>query len=437
MAKEKNILIVDDDIELGNLLAKAVSDMSDSYHVRVARDVDEAMVQVRKSQTLDNPFDLVITDIKMTGLSGLELLEAMHTIAPDTKTIAMTAYNSSDIAERAKELNVRAYLTKPFIISEFRRIVRDTLAPPEAIQVETVGEETVAPPQIQQQAQVQVPADVKTSLTRELASLRTMTAAAMTILIHRSGSVVAVDSPESESDMVNLCATLVHAQSAVIQQMGQTFDQRLQFRQSYFGTESLSLCAYQLNPEFTTAVIFGPTVKEGQVWYYLRDVSDTLSDLLADVKLQAPPAASKAPAPQAQPTSHSRLPKTAKRTKTKEPPPPAEPAREMDLSSLDEIDWDETPDMDWNAVVQETDQGIDGLSFAEAQRQGLLSEELTDQPPADPIPDVDSPALDDLDWNISLEGDWETIVQETDQGLDGLSFEEAQKRGLVNDVGQE
>jgi CheY-like chemotaxis protein len=437
MAEEKNILIVDDDIELGDLLAEAVSDMSDAYHVRVARDVDEAMVQVRKSQTQNNPFDLVITDIKMSGLSGLELLEAMYTIAPDTKTIAMTAYNSSDIAERAKELNVQAYLTKPFLISEFRQIVRSSLAPLEVIQVETLEEGTVAPSRVQAQVQIQVPADIKTSLTRELASLRTMTGAAMTILMHKGGSVVAVDSPESESDMVNLCATLVTAQSAVIQQMGQTFDQRLQFRQSYFGTASLSLCAYRLNKDFTTAVIFGPTVKEGQVWYYLRDVSDTLSDLLADVKLETPPPAPTAQAPQAQPISQPQPPKTAERTKTQAPPPPAEPTREIDLSSLDEINWDETPDMDWNTVVQDTDQGMDGLSFAEAQQQGLLSEELAEQPPAESVPDIDRPALDDLDWNVSPESDWETIVQETDQGMDGLSFEEAQKRGLVNDVGQE
>jgi len=436
MAEERNILIVDDDIELGDLLAEAVSDMSDSYHVRVARDVDEAMVQVRKSQTQDNPFDLVITDIKMSGLSGLELLEAMYTIAPDTKTIAMTAYNSSDIAERAKELNVQAYLTKPFLISEFRQIVRGSLAPPEVIQAMTIIEEgTAAPSQVQAQVQIQVPGDVKNSLTRELASLRTMTGSAMTILMHKSGSVVAVDSPESESDMVNLCATLVNAQSAVIEQMGQTFDQRLQFRQSYFGTESLSLCAYRLNKDFTTAVIFGPTVKEGQVWYYLRDVSDTLSDLLAGVKLETPPPAPTAQAPQAQPTPQPQ--KTAERTKTQAPPPSAESAREIDLSSLDEINWDETPDMDWNTVVQDTDQGMDGLSFAEAQQQGLLSEELAEQPPVEPVPDIDRPALDDLDWNVSPESDWETIVQETDQGMDGLSFEEAQKRGLVNDVGQE
>jgi len=434
MAEEKNILIVDDDIELGNLLAKAVGDMSDSYHVRVARDVDEAMVQVRKSQTQANPFDLVITDIKMTGLSGLELLEALHTIAPDTKTIAMTAYNSSDIAERARELNVRAYLTKPFIISEFRQIVRDTLAPPKPADAETSTKETAAPARVQTLVRVQVPANIKTTLTRELASLRTMTGAAMTILMYKSGAVVAVDSPESESDMIDLCATLVKAQSAVIQQMGQTFDQRLQFRQSYFGTESLSLCAYRLNEDFTTAVIFGPTVKEGQVWYYLRDVSGTLNDVLADVKLEAAPASQP---PQTPPVSQPQPQKTAARTKTPEPTPPAEPAREIDLASLDKIDWDETPDMDWNAVVQETDQGMDGLSFAEAQQQGLLSEELADQPSAEPVPDNDRPALDDLDWNVSPDSDWETIVQETDRGMDGLSFEEAQKRGLVSDVGQE
>ena len=125
--QQRHILIVDDDVELSALLAQAVGDMSDSYDVKTAQDVDEAMVRVRKFQSLQRAFDLVITDIKMTGLSGLELLELLNSVAPQTRAIVMTAYNSAELAERAQELDVYAYLTKPFVLSELRRIVQSAL----------------------------------------------------------------------------------------------------------------------------------------------------------------------------------------------------------------------------------------------------------------------------------------------------------------------
>jgi len=268
MAQEKNILIVDDDIELGNLLAKAVRDMSETYNVRIARNVDEAMVQVRKSQTSELTFDLVITDIKMAGLSGLELLEALNSIAPGTKTIAMTAYNSSDISDRAQELNVEAYLTKPFIISEFRQIVRSTLDP----QQEGSSAPNAEP--------VSLSSEQKVATSRLLASLRTMTGASAALLVHSGGSVVAIDALDPETSMDNLCTTLEAAQKAVSEQMGQTFDQNCQVKQSYFGTDAYSICAYRLNSDYIAVVAFGPAVKEGQVWYYLRDAANTLTRVL-------------------------------------------------------------------------------------------------------------------------------------------------------------
>ena len=127
---KKHILIVEDDFELCELLAQAVRDQSDAYDVRPTRNVDEAMALVRKFQERQRAFDLVITDVQMTGLSGLELLEVLNSVSPETKTIVMTAYNSADLAERAQELNVYAYLTKPFVTSELRRIVRNAIQTP-------------------------------------------------------------------------------------------------------------------------------------------------------------------------------------------------------------------------------------------------------------------------------------------------------------------
>jgi CheY-like chemotaxis protein len=443
MAREKNILIVDDDVELGNLLAKAVRDMSPTYNVKIARNVDEAMVQVRKSQANELTFDLVITDIKMSGLSGLELLEALHSIAPGTKTIAMTAYNSPDIADRAKELNVEAYLTKPFIISEFRQIVRSNLDPEH--------QEPADSP-----AAISLSSEQKVATSRLLASLRTMTGASAALLAHSGGNVVALDALEPETNMDSLCATLETAQRAIGEQIGQTFERDCQVRQSYFGTDAYSICAYRLDDQYTVVVIFGPAVKEGQVWYYLRDAANTLRRALTG---EAPPQRRRRRAAkgdvfemldQLLPERPQRGRRKAGVTPAKEAPPPQaekEPEQERveeepepaltqaDLESLDAINWDDSPKMDWDAVIQGTDQGFAGLSLQEAQEQGLLPQDIAPATEAEsPAATMDRPPVDDIDWDIDTDLDWDDIVDETDKGLGGLSFEEARKQGLIDDV---
>ena len=462
MAQEKNILIVDDDIELGNLLAKAVSDMSETYNVRVARNVDEAMVQVQKSQTNKVVFDLVITDIKMSGLSGLELLEALNSIVPGTKTIAMTAYNSSDIADRAQELSVEAYLTKPFIISEFRQIVRETLDP------------QLAPPaRDQEQPALSLSSEQRVAIGRLLASLRTMTGATASFLMHSGGQVVAMDVTEPETSMEGLCATLESARKAMTDQLSRTFGEACQVKQSYFGTSAHSICAYHLNQAYTVVVAFGPAVKEGQVWYYLRDAGEALQRALTgeapttqrrrrggrakgDVfemldqffpestrrkrkTLEADPAQETPAAAPVQETQGDEVPPQEAIAADPQPADvPARPLSETELASLDAIDWDSSPGLDWDAVAQDTDQGFTGLSFDQAQGHGLLAPELATPAQSEgSAATIDRPPVDEIDWNIETEMDWDAVVQDTDKGLGGMSFEEAQKRGLLGGIEQD
>jgi hypothetical protein len=61
-----------------------------------------------------------------------------------------------------------------------------------------------------------------------------------------------------------------------------------------------------------------------------------------------------------------------------------------------------------------------------------VSGELADSM-ADPnVPD--RPPVDDIDWDIETDADWDAIVSDTDKGLAGLSFEEAQEQGLISGI---
>ncbi|MDY7039912.1 MAG: response regulator, partial [Chloroflexota bacterium] len=120
---KKRILIVDDDVELAALLRQALKDLGNDLEIQLARDADEALAKISK-----RTFTLVVTDIKMEGLNGLQLVEILKQLDPTIKTIAMTAYSSPEVEKEAQALNVYRYIAKPFTIEEFRRIVRDALA---------------------------------------------------------------------------------------------------------------------------------------------------------------------------------------------------------------------------------------------------------------------------------------------------------------------
>jgi DNA-binding response OmpR family regulator len=449
MDQKRHILIVDDDVDLANLLAQAVNDDSDAYDVKVARDVDGAMVQVQRAQTAQQPFDLVITDIKMLGLSGLELLEALATIAPATKTITMTAYTSPELAERAHQLNVFAYLTKPFVLSEFRQIVRSALFP------------TAAETQPETEPSTEVSAAQQVAIGDQLATLRVMTGTTIAFLMRADGTVLAADSLQADMDIAELCAALVGAQRTVAEEMGRAFGQACTIRQNYYGTETHSICCYRLDDNYAIAVVFGPAVKEGQVWYYVREaakqvqrvlniesgeptpkgsaragnVFDMLDHYFPEGKRTRTPtrrASSSQPTivAEATPVQLQEAPTLAG------PPTPVQDATVAELPLLKEIDWNAPSDLTWDQIVADTDQGFSGLTLEQAQQQGLVGTEILQgqqlTPGHEPVP---APLpVDDIDWDAPVDLNWDDIASQTDQGFAGLSLEEAKKRGLIGEL---
>jgi DNA-binding NtrC family response regulator len=107
MRKKFRILVVDDElsirISLGDLLRR------DGYQVEVA-DSGESALEMLKTQS----FDLLMVDVKMPGMDGLEMLERVMEDDPDTTVVMMTAYGSIDSAVRAMKLSAIDYVVKPF-----------------------------------------------------------------------------------------------------------------------------------------------------------------------------------------------------------------------------------------------------------------------------------------------------------------------------------
>ena len=118
----KRVLIVDDEETLTWSMAKSLSRDRNKYEVMVANNGKEALAHLR-----GNKIDLMITDIRMPDINGLDLLLRVKKEYPETKVVIMTAYGSPDMRREANRRGSLYYVEKPFEISEIRRIIIDLL----------------------------------------------------------------------------------------------------------------------------------------------------------------------------------------------------------------------------------------------------------------------------------------------------------------------
>lgn len=116
----EKILIVDDERSLRDVLSIMLKRAG--YDVSVASDGDEAIARIEKEL-----FDLVITDLKMPKVGGLDVLKAVKDTSPDSVVLLITAFASAESAVEAMKLGAYDYLTKPFQVDEVQLIIRNAL----------------------------------------------------------------------------------------------------------------------------------------------------------------------------------------------------------------------------------------------------------------------------------------------------------------------
>jgi DNA-binding NtrC family response regulator len=106
------ILVVDDEAPVREILKKGLSQMG-GFSVEVARNGLEAIEKIE-----NDVFDLVLTDMKMPGMDGLELLKTIKGTWPDMMVILITAYGSIETAVEAMKMGANDYITKPIDLNE-------------------------------------------------------------------------------------------------------------------------------------------------------------------------------------------------------------------------------------------------------------------------------------------------------------------------------
>jgi DNA-binding response OmpR family regulator len=119
------VLIIEDDEEMRSLLkdffveegfeTDSVSNGYDAFGILTKR-----------------PFDLVITDIRMPGLTGLDILPRIRKLQPGVSVIMITAFGSEEVRRRAYERGATLYLEKPIHFQQLRELIHQMVLSPRA-----------------------------------------------------------------------------------------------------------------------------------------------------------------------------------------------------------------------------------------------------------------------------------------------------------------
>ncbi|MBI3610946.1 MAG: sigma-54-dependent Fis family transcriptional regulator, partial [Nitrospirae bacterium] len=116
----EKILVVDDERSMREFLSIMLK--KEGYAVTVAEDGGAAIRLIGKEM-----FDLVLTDVKMPKVTGIEVLKAVKEASPETIVLMITAFASTETAIEAMKEGAYDYLTKPFQIEEVRLIIQNAL----------------------------------------------------------------------------------------------------------------------------------------------------------------------------------------------------------------------------------------------------------------------------------------------------------------------
>ena len=261
--KQHRILIVDDEPRVAFFFQQHLQLVDEGYEVVAVNSGEEAIQQLRQGQK----FDLLITDLRMPGMDGLELLREVSHMAPETRTILVTAYGGADVWAEAERLRTFKSLSKPLKISDLITAVRDAL---------TAKQE-------KKSGIIALTGEVYKLLIGSLESLRLNLGGRATILADTDGHILArtgsTDGLELAT-MMSLLGGTTAASNALAQQLHYPKPHYL----TYFEGPPFDLLATNIGEQFLLTLILERSKEKGSrlglVWLYTQRTLKELEVLL-------------------------------------------------------------------------------------------------------------------------------------------------------------
>jgi two-component system, OmpR family, response regulator len=121
-ARRLRILLVEDDNHIGRIIELALPELGIPYEFVTVLSAEEGL-ELWEQQ----PFDLLLTDYNLRGMTGLKLVEILRQRGVASPIVLVTAYDSAEVRKEARTHKIDAYMTKPFFMDELVETVRSLL----------------------------------------------------------------------------------------------------------------------------------------------------------------------------------------------------------------------------------------------------------------------------------------------------------------------
>ncbi len=366
----KRILLVDDQRDVTRMLRASLETLGHNFTIVDVPSGEEALLEIKRGGV-----DLLITDVRLPGISGLEVIKRLRKTSSQAQVIVMSGQSSAEIPAEAKRLGA-VYFNKPVPIGDFLEAVQRAVgSTPEA------------------KAPVATQAEGQPGISDRLAMLRRDLGALAVFLVDLDGKVVVRAGDVTSLDMEPVMTHLMSAFSAamnVCKLLGGLIPTNVQ----YFDGDDFDIYSANVGRYFALVIIFEGErggSQMGPVMRYGRQCADDLlnSLVMLGVAQEPAPAAPKAVAPPPPTAAPARSAPTAAPSPRPVPAPPAPPAPEPET-------------------------------------------------PAVPLTEAELRALDDAAKKVSLQDAlsfWDTALAESEEKnqprSDALTWEQAEKLGLV------
>ena len=266
---EHHILIVDDEPKVGFFLRKSLELSQQNCQVSTARSGEKALEILERSTV-----DLLITDLRMPGISGLELIRWVKTSSPKTRTILITAYGSDEVRAEARRLEVYRYVTKPFNVRDFAGVVDQALKK----MVMTRPGVTIFSDRAFEE------------ITARLKELRTDVDAHCVYLADMQGQRLAEVGPTDGIDSTMLL-TLLAGGFATAAELARQFNGGEAINLSFQEGKHYDIYSANVDESLIVAMLFDRSFQRsrvGMVWLYTRRAIDDLRPLFATLDDDTP-----------------------------------------------------------------------------------------------------------------------------------------------------
>jgi len=257
----KRILVVDDEELLLDVLVHSLGKLSKKYQIVTARNGQEALAMARETQV-----DLIITDLRMPGMDGVELTEAIRDLSPRTQVIWLTAYDNRSARDEARRLAIYRFLTKPVNLAEIGHLAEGALAT--GLSQEGQGR--------------RLPKRREGLLQERLKQLQKDAEADCVLAVNTTGQLIGMAGPCADLDVTALAvlmASSFRTDCEIIRLLGPESALKVSSRES----DKHSVYAYQVGPDSLLVIVFSAKTRQGVVSLYARRAASEVKDILSDL----------------------------------------------------------------------------------------------------------------------------------------------------------